>query len=138
MDAQRQDTFFTISSPPARERNRKQAAFINTSEKRNQDLPQKGRRSSRKPENKQKKEELQEKYIPATDEENPVRRKKWHRERKPSRLIKPEEDIPPSELAKRYSKGLSKMKFRIQVLFALCVVLLYLTIAADGTKIQKA
>lgn len=61
MDAQRQDTFFTISSPPARERNRKQAAFINTSEKRNQDLPQKGRRSSRKPENKQKKEELQEK-----------------------------------------------------------------------------
>lgn len=78
-------------------------------------------------------EELQEKYIPATDEEKPVRRKKWHRERKPSRLIKPEEDIPPSELAKRYSKGLSKMKFRIQVLFALCVVLLYLTIAADGT-----
>lgn len=78
-------------------------------------------------------EELQEKYIPATDEEKPVRRKKWHKERKPSRLIKPEEDIPPSELAKRYSKGLSKMKFRIQVLFALCVVLLYLTIAADGT-----
>ena len=78
-------------------------------------------------------EELQEKYIPATDEEKPVRRKKWHKERKPRRLIKPEEDIPPSELAKRYSKGLSKMKFRIQVLFALCVVLLYLTIAADGT-----
>lgn len=78
-------------------------------------------------------EELQEKYIPATDEERPVRRKKWHRERKPRRLIKPEEDIPPSELAKRYSKGLSKMKFRIQVLFAVCVVLLYLTIAADGT-----
>ena len=46
-------------------------------------------------------EELQEKYIPATDEEKPVRRKKWHKERKPRRLIKPEEDIPPSELAKR-------------------------------------
>ena len=50
-------------------------------------------------------EELQEKYIPATDEEQPVRRKKWRKERKPRRLIKPEEDIPPSELAKRYSKG---------------------------------
>lgn len=78
-------------------------------------------------------EELQEKYIPATDEEQPVRRKKWRKERKPRRLIKPEEDIPPSELAKRYSKGLSKMKFRIRTLLILCVVLLYLTIAADGT-----
>lgn len=78
-------------------------------------------------------EELQEKYIPATDEEKNVRRKKWHKERKPRRLIKPEEDIPPGELAKRYSKGLSKMKFRIRALLAVCVVLLYLTIAADGT-----
>lgn len=58
-------------------------------------------------------EELQEKYIPATDEEKPVRRKKWHRERKPSRLIKPgRRNSHPASLAKRYSKGLSKMKFR--------------------------
>ena len=78
-------------------------------------------------------EALQEKYIPATDEERPVRRKKWRKERKPRRLIQPEKDIPPSELAKRYSKGLSNMKFRLQVLFALCVALLYLTISADGT-----
>lgn len=78
-------------------------------------------------------EELQEKYIPATDEEKPIRRRKFRIERKPRRLAKPEADIPPGELAKRYSKGLGKMKTRLRALLALCVILLYITIAADGT-----
>lgn len=78
-------------------------------------------------------EELQEKYIPATDEEKPIRQRKFQRERKPRRLAKPEADIPPGELAKRYSKGLGKMKLRLRALLALCVGLLYITIAADGT-----
>lgn len=71
--------------------------------------------------------------FPPLTKKNPSGGKSGTESANPGRLIKPEEDIPPSELAKRYSKGLSKMKFRIQVLFALCVVLLYLTIAADGT-----
>lgn len=78
-------------------------------------------------------EQLQEKYIPGTDEEKPIKRKKVQKERKPRRLRKPEPDIPPGELAKRYSKGLANMKLRLRGLLALCVVLLYLTIAADGT-----
>lgn len=78
-------------------------------------------------------EQLQEKYIPGTDEEKPVRPKKESKGRRRRLAIKPEPDIPPGELAKRYRKGLTTMKLRLRSLLALCVVLFYLTIAADGT-----
>ncbi len=57
-------------------------------------------------------EELQEKYIPATDEEQPVRREKVAQGAQAPPPHQAGGGIPPSELAKRYSKGLSKMKFR--------------------------
>lgn len=60
------------------------------------------------------------------------REKKLRRERRPRRVYQPEPDIPPRELAKRYSKGLKNMRMRLKWLTALCAAMFYLTFAADG------
>lgn len=70
-----------------------------------------------------------EKLIPGVDEEEspapPVR------ERKPRKKLPPPPDLPPAELAKRYSKGLKGLRLRCSLMFFLIPVSLYLT-AAPG------
>ena len=44
----------------------------------------------------------------------------------------PEPDIPPSELARRYNRGLRNMRSRIGALAILCAVMLVFTLYADG------
>ncbi len=75
---------------------------------------------------------LEENEIPRTQVEKPPKKKKARVERKPRRIYKPEPDIPPAELAKRYSKGLKDMRMRIKCLIGLCAVMFYITFAADS------
>lgn len=76
--------------------------------------------------------EMEEQETSAAPVERVPRKQKPRRERKPRRVYKPEPDIPPGELAKRYGKGLKNMRLRLKWLLALCVVLFYLTFAAEG------
>ena len=66
-----------------------------------------------------------EELIPGVDEEEeaPVR------ERRPRRALPPAPDLAPSELAKRYAKGLKAMRARVVLVFLLLLPLLYLTLA---------
>ncbi len=68
-----------------------------------------------------------EKLIPGVDEEEvpaaPAR------ERKPRKRLPPAPDIPPAELAKRYTKGLKGLRLRCFLVFLLAFGVLYLTAA---------
>ncbi len=66
-----------------------------------------------------------EELIPGVDEEEilPVR------ERRPRRKLPPAPDLPPADLAKRYSKGLKAARVRTILVFLLILPLLYLTLA---------
>ncbi|MDY4953059.1 MAG: hypothetical protein SO073_00265 [Candidatus Onthomonas sp.] len=76
--------------------------------------------------------EMEEQEAPEAQVERVPRKQKIRRERKPKRVYKPEPDIPPGELAKRYSKGLKNMRLRLKWLLALCAVMFYLTFATEG------
>lgn len=75
--------------------------------------------------------EPEEKDATPTKVEQTLRQKKVRMERKPRRAYKPEPDIPPAELTRRYSKGLKNMRLRLKGLLVLCVAMFYLTFAAD-------
>ena len=57
---------------------------------------------------------------------------KPRRERRARPAYEPAPDIPPRELARRYSKGLSKMRARVCCLVILCAAMFYLTFSAEG------
>ena len=72
-----------------------------------------------------------EELIPGTDEEEddeeefrPFRR----RERKPRKEPPPAPDIPPADLARRYSKGLKGLRVRAVLVFLLFLPSVYLTV----------
>ncbi len=70
-----------------------------------------------------------EKLIPGVDREEellPVR------ERKPRKVLPPAPDLPPAELAKRYSRGLKGLRLRLVLAFFPLAALLYLTLALSG------
>ncbi|MEG2119556.1 MAG: hypothetical protein RRY53_04310, partial [Pseudoflavonifractor sp.] len=67
-----------------------------------------------------------EKYIPgvdAEDEDAPLHR------RRPRRAPPLAPDLPPQDLAKRYGRGLSFLRFRAILVFLLALPLLYVTLA---------
>ena len=66
-----------------------------------------------------------EEFIPGTDEEEPPPRR---RERKPRREPPPAPDLPPADLARRYSRGLKGLKVRSVLVFLLFLPALYLTL----------
>ncbi|MEA4955059.1 MAG: hypothetical protein VB096_06045 [Pseudoflavonifractor sp.] len=66
-----------------------------------------------------------EELIPGVDEEE----ESPAPGRKPRRTLPPAPDIPPADLARRYTKGLKSMRFRTTLLFFLLFPLLYLTLA---------
>lgn len=77
--------------------------------------------------------ESEENEQTETNVEKPPQKRKVRMERKPRRLYKPEPDIPPAELAKRYNKGLKNMRMRMGWLLVLCMAMFYLTVAANGS-----
>ena len=70
-----------------------------------------------------------EELIPGVDEEEQPAAPT--RERKPRKRLPPPPDVPPAELAKRYSKGLKSLHFRCFLVFLAIPAALYLT-AAPG------
>ena len=69
-----------------------------------------------------------ERLIPGVDEEAPA---SPVRERKPRKRLPPAPDLPPAELAKRYSKGLNGLRLRCFLVFLLIPATVYLTAAPD-------
>lgn len=67
-----------------------------------------------------------EKLIPGVDEEEAPPAPS--RERKPRKLLPPIPDIPPAELAKRYSKGLKGLRLRCALVLLLILPQVWLTV----------
>lgn len=67
-----------------------------------------------------------ERLVPGVDREEapaPVRA------RRPRRQERPAPDLPPDQLAKKYTKGLSSARIRVNLAFGVLCLLLYLTLA---------
>ena len=66
-----------------------------------------------------------ERYIPGVDLEEPEEERPPRRKRRPP---PPAPDLPPQELFRRYSRGLSVLKLRTVLVFLLAGLILYLTL----------
>ena len=72
-----------------------------------------------------------QKLIPGVDEEEPEEEEDEppRRERKPRKPPEPPPDLPPSDLAGRYGRGLGLLRLRSVLVALLCLPLLYLAFA---------
>lgn len=70
-----------------------------------------------------------QKLIPGVDEEEPEEDEPPRRERKPRKPPEPPPDLPPSDLASRYGRGLGLLRLRAALVALLCLPLLYLAFA---------
>lgn len=72
-----------------------------------------------------------QKLIPGVDEEEPEEEEEEppRRERKPRKPPEPPPDLPPSDLASRYGRGLGLLRLRAVLVALLCLPLLYLAFA---------
>ena len=67
-----------------------------------------------------------ERLVPGVDREEPA---PPVRARRPRRQERPAPDLPPDQLVKKYTKGLSSARIRVNLAFGVLCLLLYLTLA---------